>query len=346
MSLFVLPRDIVAAVYPRLTQCRTRRADGERAPPLRCRGTGLSATVRHDIVTGIRPKVTPTQAGIEREMKIAVVTDAVSANAYFPVWHAYYGGQFGARNIYVFTYAPNAAAFAEVQLGGLQLIGGSYNDDLRKDAITSFVCQLLESYEVVIRVDVDEFLVPDPLNCGSLAERLGNWSGTHITACGFDIFQTPGEPPLDFKQPLLAQRSTAYALTALNKTCVTRVPVKWNRGFHYCSLPPEFADVYLLHTKRADIRQQIAWNERMRSGSDQDEFVKSYYAWDAQQIETYHRNRAKLPLVSDVHALTRTDFNEQFKRSVRYAARTQIFDGPYEVEPVNVEIPERFLQFF
>ena len=279
-------------------------------------------------------------------MKIAVVTDAISANAYFPVWHTYYGDQFGARNIYVFTYALNAAAFEGVEIGGLQLISDSYNDDVRKEAITAFVCQLLESYETVIRVDVDEFLVPDPLRSGSLAELLANWSGTHITACGFDIFQTPADAPLDFKQPLLAQRRTAYALTALNKTCVTRVPVKWNRGFHYCSLPPAFADVYLLHTKRADISHQIAWNERMRSGSDRDEFVKSYYAWDATQIEAYHRNRARLPLVSDFHALTRTAFNEQFKRSVRFAARTQIFDGPYDVEQVNVEIPARFLQFF
>jgi hypothetical protein len=279
-------------------------------------------------------------------MKIAVVTDALSANAYFPIWHAYYGSQFGARNIYVFTYAPNALAFEGVEIGGLQLISDNYNDDLRKEAITAFVCQLLESYEVVIRVDVDEFLVPDPLKCGSLAERLENWSGTHITACGFDIFQTPGEAPLDFQQPLLAQRRIAYALTALNKTCVTRVPVKWNRGFHYCSLPPQFADVYLLHTKRADINHQIAWNERMRSGSDRDEFVKTYYAWEAEQIETYHRNRARLPLVSDPDALTRTAFNEQFKSSVRYTARTQIFDGPYDVEQVNVEIPARFLQFF
>src|SRR3954469_15184174 len=108
-------------------------------------------------------------------MKIAVVTDAVSADAYFPVWYAYYGKQFGARNIYVFTYAPNAAAFSGVQLGGVQLIDDHYNDDLRKEAITAFVCGLLETYEMVIRVDVDEFLVPDPLEFASLAERLENW---------------------------------------------------------------------------------------------------------------------------------------------------------------------------
>ena len=37
-------------------------------------------------------------------MKIAVVTDAVSDQYFFPIWRQYYGHLFGPENLFVVTY--------------------------------------------------------------------------------------------------------------------------------------------------------------------------------------------------------------------------------------------------
>jgi hypothetical protein len=279
-------------------------------------------------------------------MNVAVVTDAVSAGSYFPAWYAYYGGIFGTESIHIFTYLRNRNSFEGIKVGGLHALADTYNDNDRKDAIAALVAELLPTHDLILHVDIDEFLIPDPIKFRNLSEYLASWSGTHLTAFGFDVIQSPSEPPLDIRRPILSQRSFAYALTALNKTCVTRVPLKWNRGFHYCSLPPTFGDLYLFHTKRADIGMQVAWNEDMRAQAGDDKFLHSYYGWDAKEIESYHTNRLRLPLATGPAALVRTDFNRRFMDNIRYIEDTGIFDGPYDIEQLNVLIPEAFRHFF
>lgn len=279
-------------------------------------------------------------------MKVAVVTDAVSSDSYFPSWHKYYGDMFGRENIHVFTYHQGRGSFDGFELGGIYPLPDAYNDDLRRGTITSFVTELLRSHDVVLRVDVDEFLIPDPAKYERLSDFLASWPGTHLTAFGFDIFQSVDEPALDLQRPILTQRRFAYALTALNKTCVTRVPLNWGRGFHYCSLPPSFGDVYLFHTKRADIGLQAAWNERMRANAGGDGFLSNYYSWTVDNIRQFHEARLQLPLITGSDALERTNFNRQFLSSIRYVDDVGLHNGPFEIEPVNVFIPKTFRHFF
>lgn len=279
-------------------------------------------------------------------MKVAVVTDAVSSGSYFPAWYAYYGNLFGAGNIHIFTYQSAREAFDGFSLGSIHALSDNYNDDLRKDTIADFATELLRDNDAVLRVDVDEFLVPDPSKYSDLKECLTAWSGDHLTAFGFDVFQAPTEPVLDLRRPILAQRRFAYALTALNKTCVTRVPVKWNRGFHYCSLPPHFGEVFLLHTKRADIALQAEWNQQMRAKAANDEFVKNYYGWDLNVIQGYHANRFRLSLEEGSGVMDRKEFNRRFIEKIRYVEQEKIYDGPYDIEEINVAIPESYRHFF
>lgn len=51
-------------------------------------------------------------------MRVAVVTDAISAEQYFPIWHRYYGSQFGPENIFLFSYQENVGEFRSFTLGG------------------------------------------------------------------------------------------------------------------------------------------------------------------------------------------------------------------------------------
>src|SRR5271166_2073990 len=102
--------------------------------------------------------------------KVAVVADATSAEFFFPFWHRYYASQFGAANLHVVTYAGMKPLFSRVELGDLWEVSAKYDDTLRVGVIADLISALLRSHDVVLRCDVDEFLVPDPAAYANLAE--------------------------------------------------------------------------------------------------------------------------------------------------------------------------------
>ena len=279
-------------------------------------------------------------------MRIKVVTDCISTGGYFPAWYKYYANEFGANSLHVFCYPEIESNISDFPLGGLHRIDGVYQDDLRKATLTDFINSELRDTDIIIRVDVDEFLVPDPNRHRSLRDFIMTWNGRHITARGFDVFQTLKENELNFNQKILPQRSTCYALTALNKTCITRVSLIWGRGFHYCSLPPVFDDVYLFHLKRGDINQQISWNMKMIERGKEDAFLLNYYSWGVEEIRSYHFQRGNLPLLRGADVFNRMEFNRDFLSKIRFHKQDRLFNGPYEIEPVNLEIPENVRHFF
>jgi hypothetical protein len=279
-------------------------------------------------------------------MRVLVVTDAISTGAYFPAWYAYYIHEFGAENIHVFTYPEHREEFSAYLLGGIHVLEEGYDDDVRMKAITAFVETQLQWHDAVIRVDVDEFILADPDKFPNLLSYLKTWNGSHLTAYGFDVIQSLDEPEIDLTKPLLEQRRFAYALNAMNKTCVARVPLKWSRGFHYCSLPPCFGELFLLHMKRADIDMQAAWNASMREKVATDKFASKHYSWERDNILDYHQKRFKMEIVDGIGVLRRSAFNQNFLKNIRFARHNRIFEGPFDIEEVNIVIPDSVRTLF
>jgi hypothetical protein len=190
-----------------------------------------------------------------KKLRVAVLTDAVSSEFYFPCWHRYYASQFGSENLYVVTFGGLTADFRQFGLGGVWETK-VYNNDLRVKIIAGLVNVLLEQYDYVIRVDTDEFLVPDPRAFESLADYLRRLERPYVTAMGYDVIPARDDQHLVLDQPILVnQRSLAYPYDALNKTCITNVAMTWAPGFHFCSAFPMFQRLYLFHMKRADLEQ-------------------------------------------------------------------------------------------
>ena len=60
---------------------------------------------------------------------------------------------------------------------------------------------LLESYDVVLTVDVDEIVAPDPA-WGTLGEYLAGFQEEWVNCLGYEILHLPDrEPPLDPSAP-------------------------------------------------------------------------------------------------------------------------------------------------
>ncbi len=275
--------------------------------------------------------------------KVAVVTDALSPDFFFPLWYNYYGAQFGEKNLHVVTISGKAHDFGKFKLGSVTEISSAYDDNDRLRAITALVARLLADNRFVIRVDCDEFLVAEPEIYRDLRGYIDRLEQPYVTSRGFEVFQHDEEPALDVNEKILVrQRKYAMAATAMNKTSITSEPLRWNRGFHHCDRLPVFDGVFLFHLKRADLQWQLDWNKVVATKIIADDFIRSYYETPEQQLRQYHKSWSLKPTDSGEKVMYRESFNEAFRTSIIYNERSQTFDSKHTMEAVNVLIPNKF----
>ena len=278
-----------------------------------------------------------------RRRRVAVVTDSLSAGFYFPKWREYYGAQFGNQALHVFTLAGGAPMFEPFKLGAVREISAFYNDEKRRKVITAYVGKLLKTHDYVIRVDTDEFLIPEPKRFHDLADYVERLDAPYVTARGFDIFEHSDELPLQLHRAIIGeQRNHAYTLSALCKTAVTSVPLKWDRGFHLTSKRPVFDDLYLFHMKRADIDLQSRWNGFMAARVRKDAFIQSYYEVPRKQIAAFMAELSRRPSESGEDVMLRSSYLDTFLAAIRFDARSGLWSYGHNLETVNVQIPDRF----
>jgi hypothetical protein len=277
-------------------------------------------------------------------MNVAVVTDALSDGFFFPHWRRYYGGLFGDKNLFVIGY-EGGCAFDDATLGGFVRLPHPYDDARRPDACAALIERLLKTYDTVVRVDADEFLVVDPRVAESLPDFLEMTSEAYYSARGFDVLQLPSDLPMT-GGPMLTQRQAAYPNSALNKTAITRMPMRWGPGFHWASVPPRFSGLFMLHLKRIDIDWQVDWYRTMSrniaTNPDVGDDIREYYSADRERILSYHRQVAQRPVLRGIDAWYRDAHQAKFMDSIRRDPSSGLFVGEYGHELVLCELPDDF----
>ena len=280
----------------------------------------------------------------EMEKRVAVITDAVAADFIFPIWQRYYGGLFGHNNLFVVTYAGLAGRFRDCALGGVIELPVAYDDGIRHAIVSHLVAALLVTYDTVVRVDADEFLVVDPRASASLADFLQTDEAPYLTARGFDVIQLTGEPALAAvpAAPILSERRFAYPNTALNKTTVVRTPVRWEGGFHCADVYPRFGPLFLLHMKRIDIGWQLAWFRRMTenisANPKAENYLKDYYAPDEVRIRDYHAGVENRTRLAGIESWYREAFTADFLAHTQLTPHNGIYQSRFDHEDVLCEI--------
>jgi len=259
--------------------------------------------------------------------RVAIITDATSPEYFFPAWHRYYGSLFGTQNLHVVTYAGMKEGFRDFALGNLWGVNAAYDDTLRAGLIGDLVAALLRSHDVVIRCDVDEFLIPDSARFTDLADFVERNELPYVTAQGIDVIELAEEAELDLDAPIFGlQRRYGVRATALNKTCVTSAPLRWAEGFHGASAPPIFAGLYLLHLKFADIKKRLAWYETMRPGLVPGSKAHQYFSATAEHltgVQNFLSGLAKGGLE------TEAEFNARFLATVHHNQERDNHQGDF-----------------
>lgn len=271
--------------------------------------------------------------------KICAITMARNDSFFLERWIAYYGKQLGEKNLYIYLDGvdqPVPANAGKANVIHCERVAEHVvkAEKRRLGFLSDVASELLKTYDIVIGVDADEFLVVDP-SCGqSLAQYLSTIKiNPCVSGLGFDIGQhLTLEYTLDYSKPFLEQRQYALLSSRYTKPSVISKPVKWGSGFHRVKghnfrIDP---NLYLFHFGSVDmemIRMRFQDKDRMATGR-----------------EKHIQKRAKtMHIITGKKALT----NERW---LSFARRFQTFVRPVFAwnKPsmafldLVVKVPERF----
>ncbi|MCQ2181365.1 MAG: glycosyltransferase family 2 protein [Bacteroidales bacterium] len=172
--------------------------------------------------------------------RIAAVTMVRNDDFYLRKWVEYYGRELGRDNLYIFFDGTDQkiADFCEGTHAELHPKIGSQVVEAEKGRLkflSSMASRLLaSSYDLVIGVDADEFIVVDPRTGKSLREYLSEQKiDVCLSALGLDFGQKLGEEQdITEDLPFLNQRHYAQIGTRYTKPSIVAKPCVWGAGFH------------------------------------------------------------------------------------------------------------------
>lgn len=204
---------------------------------------------------------------MQKTKRIAAITMARNDDFFLARWIAYYGKNFGTENLYILLdgtdqktpYNAGRAHITKLEHSEMSRAAG---DKYRINKLSELAARLLETYDIVIGCDADEFLVVDPDTNMSLAQYLSTIKiNTSVSGLGLDVGQDMNnEPALDPDAPFLFQRTRALLSTRYTKPVVINRPVSWGSGFHSISGRNFHIDpnLYLLHFGAIDMQMLVA----------------------------------------------------------------------------------------
>ena len=185
---------------------------------------------------------------------LAIVTMVYDEPDFLPIWCRYYAGEVGAEHCYVVDHGSDDGSTAA--LGAVNRLGlpRSPQDDGRRARFLSGLCAaLLEYYEAVLHVDVDEIVLPAPGVQGGLGDAVAAERRPVATAIGLDLVHLPAhEPAFAPDRPVSLQRRWLRFASSMCKPALIRQPVAWAPGFHCIDAAPDFAPLCLVHLRYMD----------------------------------------------------------------------------------------------
>jgi hypothetical protein len=193
---------------------------------------------------------------------------------FLPIWLRYYSRFFAAEDIYVLDHG---SADGSTEGGGFVRVPVEHDTvdhAWRVEAVEQQQRRLLEEYDVVLAIDVDEIVVPEP-DWGTLGEYLSGFQEEYVNCLGYEVLHLRDrEPMLQLELPVMEQRGYWFAAKGYDKPVLATEPLSWKPGFHSrtderWNLDP---DLWLIHLHRVDYEicqeRHRAWRDR--AWSDQD----------------------------------------------------------------------------
>jgi hypothetical protein len=145
-------------------------------------------------------------------MKLAAVTMVYNEPDYMALWCRHYGAQLGSENCFVIDHGSDDGTTDDLgDVNVIRIPRSPKDNDLRARLVSETCTGLLDRYDAVIHVDIDELLVPDPRYHRNLADCARALTGPVMHAMGLEIWHLEQEEPaIDINRPVSLQRGWTW----------------------------------------------------------------------------------------------------------------------------------------
>ncbi|MGC5747780.1 glycosyltransferase family 2 protein [Gluconobacter sp. NFX36] len=281
---------------------------------------------------------------------LAVVTMVYNEPEHLLIWRRHYGAQVGEQSCYVIDHgSDDGSTDALGQINRARIPRSPQDDERRTRSIGKFCESLLEWYDSVIYVDVDELLLPDPDIFPSLTHFAQANTRPVVTATGLDVIHLPeSEAPLDYTRLVSVQRQHVRFSSAMCKPVLIRAAITWAPGSHCCAeIAPEMgAPLFLFHLRYADLSSGLRRLERTRTQPWCSNDVGQHQRINDQDWENMLRGMAALPVVEATF-----DQNDQRLHNWRHAVENSATSRTHDRYRLDLHLngtelwrlPERFI---
>jgi hypothetical protein len=287
---------------------------------------------------------------LQHAIKVAVVTHARKEPFFCAMWSKFYGILFGNENLYLLKDGDDWDLPPEAKFGNVLRVRFPKRrkacDAYAAEILSQTCSQLLSRYDVILRVDVDEFLIVDPAK--------GTWNTVltevmdkgYVNALGLDIVQNDVvEHGFNAACPVLTQRRHAFMHGGYSKPCAISRPVTWTISCHAIEDGPVILSDALLLVHLASMDRQLL-EQRLQIRGDlskvsyaghasarlrQFRAIKASRAYDYDVVEATIRERIQM---ADDGSIA---------RSPRFNTVT-LPDGTSHKTFVAVKLPDRFAE--
>lgn len=181
----------------------------------------------------------------------------------------YYGAQVGFKNLIVADNGSTDCSIRQLprDVGVINIPRDRGFSDTRRAKLVSRIAEaLLNYFDIVMYVDCDEFVVPEPSIYKSLHDYFLRNDDQVVNALGFNVVQrSPDASPIAADQPVFNEERYVRFADAMCKPVAIRSKVLWGGGFHSCNSGVNLKrDLYLFHMKNADLSLRLARQEITR----------------------------------------------------------------------------------
>ncbi len=235
--------------------------------------------------------------------KIAIMTMVYNESTNLPIWLRHYRSTAPNANLFVIDHASDDGTTDYLPgVNKIPIPRDKLDECDRTFLINSLQQGFLRYYEVVIYTDCDELIVANPAKSATLEAHLRDNRYPYASPVGINVIHiVDAEPPIDFTRPLLLQRRYGQFHSFLCKPLITRVPLKWEPGFHTCNQRINIdKDLYLFHIKQIDkdqalrrqhVLQQLSWSRDAIEADhsahhryDDERFVREFFMDPANEL--------------------------------------------------------------
>jgi len=235
--------------------------------------------------------------------KIAIMTTVYNESTNLPIWIGHYRRAAPSANLFVIDHGSDDGSTDNLQgVNSIPIPREKLDERDRVFLVNSFQQGFLRYYDIVIYTDCDELLVPNPARSATLEAHLTDSRYPYASPIGINVIHiVDAEPPIDLTQPILLQRRYGQFHSQMCKPLITRVPLKWEPGFHSCDQRLNIdRDLYLFHIKQIDKEQalrrqhmsrRISWSKDAIDSShwahhryDDERFVREFFLDPANEL--------------------------------------------------------------